>query len=85
MIKSLIEDIVTPYFAEEQVNKESLLQELNTNLTITDLESLNKENIHLKEVIEEAVEKLMLFMMKGKNNRSRRVKRVRKSSNIKNS
>lgn len=57
MIKSLIEDIVTPYFAEEQVNKESLLQELNTNLTITDLESLNKENIHLKEVIEEAVEK----------------------------
>ena len=57
MIKSLIEDIVTPYFAEEHVNKESLLQELNTNLTITDLESLNKENIHLKEVIEEAVEK----------------------------
>ena len=56
MIKSLIEDIVTPYFAEEHVNKESLLQELNTNLTITDLESLNKENIHLKEVIEEAVE-----------------------------
>ena len=36
MIKSLIEDIVTPYFAEEHVNK---------------------ENIHLKEVIEEAVEK----------------------------
>ncbi len=57
MIKSLIEDIVTPYFAEEHVNKESLLQELNANLTITDLESLNKENIHLKEVIEEAVEK----------------------------
>lgn len=57
MIQSLIEDIVTPYFAEEHVNKESLLQELNTNLTITDLESLNKENIHLKEVIEEAVEK----------------------------
>ena len=57
MIKSLIEDIVTPYFAEEHVNKESILQEVNTNLTITDLESLNKENIHLKEVIEEAVEK----------------------------
>ena len=29
MIKSLIEDIVTPYFAEEHVNKESLLQKLN--------------------------------------------------------
>ena len=25
MIKSLIEDIVTPYFAEEQVNKESFI------------------------------------------------------------
>ncbi len=57
MIKSLIEDLVTPYFAEEHINKESLLQELNANLTITELSSLEKGDVHLKEVIEEAVEK----------------------------
>lgn len=57
MIKSLIEDIVTPYFADEHINKEGLLQELNANLTITELNSLQKPDVHLKEVIEEAVEK----------------------------
>ena len=57
MIKSLIEDIATPYFADEHINKEGLLQELNANLTITELNSLQKPDVHLKEVIEEAVEK----------------------------
>ena len=57
MIKSLIEDIVIPYFADEHINKEGLLQELNANLTITELNSLQKPDVHLKEVIEEAVEK----------------------------
>ena len=57
MIKSLIEDIATPYFADEHINKEGLLQELNANLTITELNSLQKSDVHLKEVIEEAVEK----------------------------
>ena len=57
MIRSLIEDIVTPYFADEHINKEGLLQELNANVTITELNSLEKSDIHLKEVIEEAVEK----------------------------
>ena len=57
MIKSLIEDIATPYFADEHINKEGLLQELNVNLTITELNSLQKPDVHLKEVIEEAVEK----------------------------
>ena len=57
MIKSLIEDIATPYFADEHINKEGLLQELNANLTITKLNSLQKPDVHLKEVIEEAVEK----------------------------
>jgi len=57
MIKSLIEDIATPYFADDHINKEGLLQELNANLTITELNSLQKPDVHLKEVIEEAVEK----------------------------
>lgn len=57
MIKSLIEDIATPYFVDEHINKEGLLQELNANLTITELNSLQKPDVHLKEVIEEAVEK----------------------------
>ena len=57
MIKSLIEDIATPYYADEHINKEGLLQELNANLTITELNSLQKPDVHLKEVIEEAVEK----------------------------
>lgn len=57
MIKSLTEDIATPYFADEHINKEGLLQELNANLTITELNSLQKPDVHLKEVIEEAVEK----------------------------
>mgnify|MGYP004552187175 FL=1 len=57
MIRSLIEDIATPYFADEHINKEGLLQELNANLTITELNSLQKPDVHLKEVIEEAVEK----------------------------
>lgn len=57
MIKSLIEDIATPYFTDEHINKEGLLQELNANLTITELNSLQKPDVHLKEVIEEAVEK----------------------------
>lgn len=43
MIKSLIEDIATPYFADEHINKEGLLQELNANLTITELNSLQNQ------------------------------------------
>ena len=64
MIKSLIEDIATPYFADEHINKEGLLQELNANLTITELNSLQKPDVHLKEVIEEAYKQKLISLVK---------------------
>ena len=54
MMDSAIEEIINPYFADEKINKEALLHELDVYTDIKELQSLNNENPHLNKVVEEA-------------------------------
>ncbi len=58
MYNSVIEEVVSTYFADEKVNKDSLMQEIRTTFGINELDALKEENIQEKKVIEELKEKV---------------------------
>ena len=57
MYNSVAEEVVSTYFADEIVNKESLLQEIRTIFGINELNSLKQEHLKEKDVLEELKEK----------------------------
>ena len=59
MEASVADDIISTYFADEQVNKESLAQEIRNTFGITNIDSLAKESLSENEVLEELKEKIV--------------------------
>ena len=57
MIESVSEEIVLNYVSDSEFNKEGLLQETKTILKVSELDSLNSNNINEQEIIEELKEK----------------------------
>ena len=59
MIDFVAANIVDAYIIEgnEQINKDALIQDIKTNLSIDHLDSLNKEKVDKAEVIEEIIKK----------------------------
>ena len=57
MYNSVAEELVSTYFADEIVNKESLSQEIRNIFGISELDSLKQENVKEDEVLEELKEK----------------------------
>ncbi len=53
MMDSTIELVVDPYFTGDEVNKESLLQDIQNTFGISDLEALKADKIDRDELIEE--------------------------------
>ena len=57
MIESVAEEIVLNYLSDSEFNKEGLLQETKTIFKVSELDSLNSNNINEQEIIEELKEK----------------------------
>ena len=57
MIDGVTEDIVNSYITEDGINKEALLQDINTTFGINDIESLNDKKINSSKVISEITDK----------------------------
>ena len=53
MLDSVIELVVSPYFGDEEVNKESLLQDIQNTFGITDVEALKADKIDQDALIKE--------------------------------
>lgn len=57
MINSVAEELVQMYSTENGIDKESFMQEMITTFGISELESIKKEKINTKEIIEELQQK----------------------------
>ena len=57
MMDSVIELVVSPYFGDVEVNKESLLQDIQNTFGITDVEALKSEKIDREDLINELTTK----------------------------
>lgn len=59
MMDASVEDLVNAYFAgEEEVNKESLMQDIEASYGVTKLDSLDKEKLNSEDIISELQEKI---------------------------
>ena len=57
MMDSVIELVVSPYFGDVEVNKESLLQDIQNTFGITDVEALKSEKFDREDLINELTTK----------------------------
>lgn len=53
MFDSVAEDLVSMYFADETVNKEALMQDIEVTFGINELKSINKDKLVQEDIIEE--------------------------------
>ncbi len=58
MMDSVAEDLTNTYFAEENVNKEALMQDITVTFGIDKLHSLKEEKLNIEDVINELKDKI---------------------------
>lgn len=58
MMDSVAEDLVSVYLSEEKVNKEALMQDIQTTFAIEKLHSLKEENLNISDIINELQDKI---------------------------